>query len=59
MNTLLLTLIKTSSLVGAIYFSVALAVQINSGGDVEYWFSLFIGAGILLYSLIDWQQERT
>jgi len=53
MKGLIKNLVKNTALVGAIYFATALAVQINMGGDVEYWLSLFVGAGILIYSLIE------
>lgn len=57
MTTLFFTFVKTAAFVGAIYFSVALAIQINLGGDVEYWLSLFIAAGIVVYSVIEWYQR--
>lgn len=58
MKSLLLTLVKATSLIAAVYFSTALAIQINLGGDVEYWLSLFIATSILVFSLIEWHQKK-
>lgn len=54
MNTLILATIKNFALVGAIYFAAALAIQINLGGDVEYWLSLLITGCVIVYSFLDW-----
>lgn len=46
-------IIKAGALTVIIYFSSALAVQINLGGDVEYWITVFIALGVLAYGIIE------
>lgn len=58
MINFILAVVKNIALVGAIYFSAALAIQINLGGDVEYWLSLFIGGGILVYSALELLEKK-
>lgn len=53
---LILSLVQTFSLAAVIYFSAALAFQINAGGDVEYYISIFIVAAAVVYALIDWKK---
>jgi len=57
MHNLIFSLIKASALAAIVYFSAAFAIQINLGGDVEYWLTLFIGAGVFIYGLAEWKQK--
>ena len=51
-HKLIRNIIKSGSLAVIVYFSAALAIQINLGGDVEYWLSLFIAGGIMLHGVV-------
>lgn len=57
-KNLIVLFVKNTAFIGAIYFGTALAIQINSGGDVEYWLSLFVGLGILIASSLEWAEKK-
>lgn len=42
--------IKSLALAAIIYFSAALAFQVNSGGDVEYYLTVFILIAALVHA---------